>query len=648
MSKKRQNFGSTAEEVDNNIINLENERKTLADKMGNGRLSSKENKRFDEIGNILVEANESRTEFQAVPGDDAPPATFDIDQNTVIGDDGGAGNGLVPPPQNNIPQSGAPNQDVSLAGPTGQVNLGGGDGSELIAPTVPINTPEDPTQNIVNQTLQGINRDDSGGLTQDINTATFGGDPKQQGKGLIQESTDPLIQQGARTTLGVNDPILKGNVGGSIIGNQPVFVGGGDFLATDVINNRKKAIQDAATQRASEAQELLSRKPPIIKDQAFQSNLNDQFYGTYEGFIADAKDKFGDKWDLALKDQTNPLGRQFVQSMDNFDFVAKASDQVTDAIAEVESDLKSGDQVFSDGTLDILDNYKSLQDQFANGDINGQISLREEFDKLQGFKGLDRVLKDDSIDVKGTVTQFASILEDSDKFVTTTQKKTAYEDQLKTISKDIADNQMRDPVRKGLISEDQIFEHMKELYGYENIISKKIKTKPAPPGGIKVNVDLGNKFEGEKIEKVGGTNYTVGQSFELPTGNKKLEVSGLKFFDPATGKLVQEDGVKNVDINAFQVVKVPNEDGSFDWKKVAVATVDKLGQKVNKETGFSEEVVVGTETKLYDLEDLGPRVLTDLIDDPSSFNNMQGEMDRFINQGKQLTNTESALEFLKE
>ena len=516
MSKKKSSFGESAQEVDSNIVSLEQERKSLAEKLNSGNLSSRENKRFDEIGDKLVEANEFRTTFQNIPGEERPPATFDIDKKTVIGD---SGPGALINPNRQSP-----------------INLGGNDPFQVEAPASSV---EDPSKQIVNQTLQGINRGPSeGGLTQDINTATFGGLPPAKQPGT------PLIEQGARTTLGINDPILKGNVSGSMIGNQPIFVGGGDFMAMDVINNRQKAIQDAAAKRQADTQALLSQKPKMIKDQAFQKSLNDKFYSTRDSFIAQAQEENGANWDMVLKDQTNPLGRQFVQSMDNFDFVAEASDQVTDAIAVVDADLKSGKQIFSDKTLEVLENYKSLQGQFANGDVNGQISLREEFETLEGFKGLDLILKDDAIKIKGTVTQYASILEDSDKYVTTTQKKTAYEDQLKVISKDIAENQMRSPVAKGLISEDEIFEHMNALYGYESITKKSIKTKPSPSGGIKVNVDLGNKFEGEKIEKIQGKTYTVGQSFEMPTGNKSLEASGLVFYDPTTGLQTQENGIK--------------------------------------------------------------------------------------------------------
>lgn len=620
MSKKRNSdggFGSNIEEVDQNIQSLESERKDLADKINQGKVSGKESKRFDEIGNILVDANKFRSELQPVQGQ-VGNEDFVIDQKTVIGTDN---NGNPGGPSLVIPEASS-GQANAVPG----IDLGG-QGDVQTPGIAPIELQSDPNQNIVQQTLGGVNRPDGPtNIGQEINTATFGAGSNQKGFNGVKPGSEPLIQQGERATLGINDPILKGNVSGQIIGNQPIFVGGGDFLATDMLNNRRKAIQDAANQRAAEAQELLNQKPPLIKDQAFQSSLNQQFYSSQENFIKKAQDAFGEDWDLKLKDQTNPLGREFVQTMDNFEFIAAASDQVTDEIAEVKKDLDDGSQVFSDGTLQILDEYQSLSGQFANGDVQGQISLREKFEELQGYKGLDKILKDDGVDVKGTVTQYASILEDNDKYVTTTQKKTAYEDQLKVIAKDIADNQMRNPVRKGLISEEQIFDHMNALYGYENIISKDIKNKPTPPGGIKINLDLGTEFGEEKIEKVGGADFTVVDAIEIPTNTKPLSASGLTVIN-ADGTTNKVDGVRDIDMNSYQVVKVPNKNNpnEFDLKKVVVGTHT---EKVEVSKGKFEDK---TFTNLYDLEEIGSRVKTDQLQNPQQWEDMNNRFDEKIN-----------------
>jgi len=640
----KQLFGDSLQKVDTKLAQLGQERKSLAEKANKGSLSKKENKRFGELDDIIAQGNEYRSSFQGIPGQENANQPFEIDKKVVLGEGQNQNPSLVNPGISSLPSDLTGGADVTpLAGATmNTIQLGQEQGPGIIPQAAPIQTPVDPTDQIVSETIQGIKRNDNGivpDVSKEINKATFGspsgGYPPVSAPGEALATLDPTL------SMGINDPILKGNVSGQIIGSQPIFVGGGDFTAYHAINNRKKAVQDAANKRAAEAEALINKKPPLVKDQRFQNSLNQQFYGNLNGMVDKAKEVYGENWDLALKDQSNPLGREFVQSTANFDFIAGQADQVTDLFGEIDADLESGDSVFSEETLQLRDEYNQLQNDFANGEIGGIVNLSDRFNKLKGFTNLDKIIKDNDIDTKGVLTQYASIVEDNDKYVTTTQKKKAYEDQVKVLAKGLADNQMRDAVRNGYITEDEIFDRLNARYGYENVIDKKITTKPAG-SGIKVNIDLDNKFEGEKTEKVGGINYTVGQSYELPTGNKELEVSGLQYYDE-NGKLVQEDGIKNIDINAFQVVKVPGPNNTFEWKKVAVADVktEKTVMKNGKPT-----TVEGVESKVYDLENLGPRVLTDFIDDPSNYNQMNQEMDSFINSNTNKTNTESALEYL--
>ena len=72
----------------------------------------------------------------------------------------------------------------------------------------------------------------------------------------------------------------------------------------------------------------------------------------------------------------------------------------------------------------------------------------------------------------------------------------------------------------------------------------------------------------EKIEKVGGADYTVVDAVEIPTNAKSLSASGLLEVN-SDGTTQKVDGVRDVDLNSFQVVKVPSKDdpNKFEYKK---------------------------------------------------------------------------------
>jgi len=673
-------FGSSKEQVSAKIIELESERKSLADK---GKLSRKENKRFSALDDIIAQGNKYRSTFEGVPGQESGGTKFEVDKASVVGrsPEGFNPDGTKKLTRDELINEGVPEKDIPAGAPifsagtdiqpiTGtpvstipsqanqgsipNIDLGGGGEQGAV---VPINEGiEDPSNKIVQETVAGIQRTDdgTGGVDQEISKATFGG--SAGGYPSIKKPGEAMATLDSTTSLGINDPILKGNVGGQIIGSQPVFVGGGDFLAMHAINNRKKAIQDQAIQREEDKRALIAQKPPIVKDQRFQRSLNNQFFGSINSTVDKAKEVYGEDWDLAIKDQSNPLGREFVQSLANFDFIAGQADQVTDLVGEIDADLESGDQVFSDETLQLRDEYNQLQNDFSNGEIGGIVSLSDKFNKLKGFTNLDKIIKDNDIDTKGKTTQYASILEDDEKYVTTTQKKVAYEEYLHTLATGLANNQMRDAVRNGYISEDEIFERLNARYGYENIISKKITTKPKG-GGVSVTVDVNSAEEGDEDQQIGeGDNKEIFESpygFPVSSKVKPFKVSGIQIYD-ANGNTSHLANINEVKVNRIQVNRFLDKDGNVIYKKVAVAEVTENVPilKSNGEQLKTKGVLQFEENKVtrmisLDVPGVQAQIKTDAVD---NFDELNANMDEWIaNQGTgEKTNTEDALEILNQ
>jgi len=613
MAKKKKGFGNSLEEVDSNIANLEAERKAIADRINAGeKISSKENKRFSQLDAELESANRSRSSF--VPDTSAPGTdSVNVDYKEVISD-----------PTAPVGASGQPSPlldpNANMVGPMNDPNALNNDilGTQPVMPDpsgMNIQTPADQQANALSEFLNNNQPSGQGTVEDAINQAA--GTKVGQSQPSVGNLPQIMTSQQQLNIPG-NNQILKGTVSGQIIGNQPIFVEGGGITPMAVLNNRRVAQQQAVLAKKAAQQELLNAKPPQLKDARFQRGFNELFTSNQDRFVKAAQEQYGDNWVEALKDQNTEIGRAYVNSLSNFDFLARIGDQSTDRIAEVKAGIDSGDMVYSPQTLQMLNDYEALEGDFASGNVGGLISLENAYNQLEGGIALDKLLNDQNIDVKGTVTQYASIAENNDAWTTTTQKKTAYENQLRQLAKDLAENQMAPSVARGITSGDQIFEHLNALYGYENIIDKKITTKPSGGGGSTIVVNTSD-VQGEPIEeKVDGINYTAYHTQEVPTDIKSVSATGLKVYKP-DGTMETVDGVRNVDFVSLQLVKVidPNDPKNFTWKEVAVGThedTDPLGRKT-------------TETKLYDMEELGSRLLTDGVIDQENLDNLNSTFD---------------------
>ena len=648
MAKKRNSFGGSLEEVDANISALNAERKAIADKINKGeKISGKENKRFSELDNTLTEANNARSSF-VKETNTAPDQKVNVDSKTILGDPTkpsapsinpgpsidpnapiispvsnninpqmwagnevqnlgvsdvlGAFGGLTNTPQIEQPATGQP----AVASPTAvpQVNpITGQPDSPIANPDLSgVQTPLDSEQTILSEFLNDMQPNGNGTVEDAINQAAGvkGGSFKPTVGNLPQIATSQ-----AELNIPGNNQILKGNVGGRIIGNQPIFVESGGVTPMAVLNNRRVAQQNAVLAREAERQKIFEAKAPELNDARFQRGFNEQFNTNQDKYITAAKEEYGDDWDKALKDQTTEVGRAYVNSLANFDFLARIGNQGTDKVNEVLAGMNSGDTVYSPQTRKLAQDYQDLEEQFAEGNLGGLINLQNVYGKLEGGIALDKLLKDQDIDIKGTVIQSAwESVNDDERWVTNTQKKTAYEDQIKVIAADLAKNQMAPSVDKGLITEEEISDHLNALYGYESISDRKITAKPKGGGGSTIIVNQ-ESTQGEPIEEVvGGVNITAYDTQEVPTDIKPVDAVGLTYYN-ADGSTSKVDGSQNVDIVSLQLVKIadPNKPGEFKFKKVAIGTheeEDVFGNKKEK-------------TRAYDMEDMGSRFITDKV-----------------------------------
>lgn len=481
-----------------------------------------------------------------------------------------------------------------------------------------LNTPADNERRGIFELLSNLQNNGQGNVNEAVNQAAglMGGAPSNSSGDLPQIA---VSQQ--QLNIPGNNNILKGNVSGKMIGNQPIFVEGGGITPISVLNNRRVAQQNAQIARKAERQKIFEAKPPKLKDARFQGSFNNQFNENQDKFVKAAQEQYGDDWDLALKDQTTDLGRKYVNSLANYDFLAKIGDQSTDKIAEVEAGIKSGDTVYSDQTRKMLDEYESLEGDFANGNASGLISLEGAYNKLEGGIALDKLLNDQSIDVKGTVKGYASIADNNDNWTTTTTKKTEYEKQLKTLAKSLANNQMKPSISRGITTEEDIFEHMKSLYGYESVTTKKVNAKPKDGSG-RLTLDMMNyQEEQDKTLRASVTDENGNESFEdfkshaympLSSNAKDSDFAGAKVFNSQGKTTKLQDGIKNVKPNGLTVTEVYNEEtGKKELKTAIVAEITEEIENTNREGKITKSQ--NKRTVLIDYDSEEARARTDFL-----------------------------------
>ena len=619
-------FGTTVEEVDGSIAQMNAEREAIAAKQGTKDF---DNKRFEELSNNLEQANIQRAQLS--PPDKGVPQTFTEQRTTVppaqVGGEAQTTTTFGAPAQSNQGIQGMNPLDMTgQSMPGGQEVIGAqsqlGNDLSLLNNQQSFSSPDIPQEQIqqgggsfMQNFLASIDRSKGDGIESSINKSMFG-QPTGSGGGF---KAQPLVDINANDLFfASNEPILKGTASGSFMGNQPIFVGGGDYFPAQVLNQRKKAIQDAAIAQKQKEQDFLSQRAPLIKDKGFQKNLNDRFNNEHNALVDEALETYGqDGWYDAITDQSTDIGRRYVNFSDNMNFLAGSADQSTDLIATTRNNMNEGKLVYSPETMQMLDDYENMQGQFANGDVGSLVNLREEYGKLQGYIGLDTYLNEKSVDIKPTVTAWASEADTNDAYVTYEQKKTAYEDQLRTLANGWATGKVPSElgplVRSGMITEEDIFNHLQSLYGYDAISesSRKVTNKPAGSGGITINFDPNSQNTTQKTETINGVTYETGQTWEFNTQGKPMEITGAYSLDE-NGNKVAVDGIANVNPNSVQAIKVAvkQPDGSvkYEWqagvvgKETQTVYYDRLGRQT---TDKSQAVKSGTiqVDKVYVLDD---------------------------------------------
>lgn len=365
---------------------------------------------------------------------------------------------------------------------------------------------------------------------------------------------------------GITDPILKGNVGGRVIGSQPIFVRSGAYIPYNVMDERKRALERVAKARAAAASSFQPPKIPLTKDPRFQQRVNDQFDSIYNSMVKEAQEKYGDNAFLMLQNPNSSVGRKWAQAIDNLSVYAREVDQVTDLVSDIRKGQLSGEQVYSQETNGLVEDFFRLTGEFEGGKVD--VNIRKTLNDLQGSLSVDKAFKDYGIldKLNYSINQVVGNITESGDWASVRDKTTkTIKDQAKVLAK-----QLKDP-RGGILSnspysEEEIAQRIEAIYGDQILRDMEFKARPTGGAGSGYRVSDKSLLNRQDNITVWGLSNVPGESIQLsntvpiPKGKdaKPVQLTGGSYFTE-DGQLVQLEAGKVVSFDpaAFTDVTLP-------------------------------------------------------------------------------------------
>lgn len=347
---------------------------------------------------------------------------------------------------------------------------------------------------------------------------------------------------------GINQPIRVGGYSGSIVGQNDLFAAGGNIFPTDVTLARRKKIEDAAAQEAArKAKPFELRRAKELKDKRFQTGINDQARSLQEEYINKAKELFGENYREALQNpQETEIGRNFISKMDALDVMVSEGNQVTDLIAGIKAGTETGEKFYTEDTLKLVDDFEQLVGDFENASPSELAGFRDKLNKLNGYNSLDNYLNDNKhlTNLKGRIAQSAGVKDFNEYLRTGTHKTKKFDKDINVLAKQLAQKEFLPQVRAGVLTEQEIADHMKAIMGSEDIRDVKVNMKPKGSGRQLSAADASKPSGASKKHRLfdsSGQEYSIntnkGGTTALPQTNKSIDLTSLNIANQYGGTL---------------------------------------------------------------------------------------------------------------
>jgi len=258
----------------------------------------------------------------------------------------------------------------------------------LTSYTQPTGDTPDPTatmqvsdlENEVNQTVAGDGSGapvDDAALTNLLNS--YKGKPVKYGEAAIErlglEEYYPDI----------NTPLQVGTYSGSIVGNNPIFVGGGGYFPFSVLDARKRAMETAAANRVAQAEKIKELFIVPTAEQ-YQDQLTEYGLSLY----SDLGEAAG--WDYnAMTDMTTEYGRAATGKIQNYRSNAKRFLQIQAQYQKTLEEWNKGDGAY------VPESGWAVMNAWKDGSYNIEYLMEhpEEMEKIQSeMVSYDNMTKD--------------------------------------------------------------------------------------------------------------------------------------------------------------------------------------------------------------------------------------------------------------
>jgi len=334
-------------------------------------------------------------------------------------------------------------------------------------------SPQQPQQPLVPTSPNGIT--DLVTSAQTAQAQQLGVDPAgmafiNQQKAANLPQTEIGAQGMASLFPGMKHNINVGTYGGSIVGNNPIFVPGGNIMAIDPILEKRKLEEAAKIKQAQDSAknaDFTLRKPKQLQDKFFQESVNKQAEALNNEFLKLAQDIYGEDYQQVIKNpQMFDIGREYIATFDALDLMVEQGDQITNLLADMQSNIDKGNKFYSPETLKKLEEYQNMQNAYEKGDVKALIGLRDVLSDLHGGKVLDEYFKDKNIikSIEGKISGSTTLSNLNDDYTKlTTSDRTKYDENIRILSEQLAKDAFSSELSKRLYTVDDI---AKRLRGY--------------------------------------------------------------------------------------------------------------------------------------------------------------------------------------
>lgn len=388
----------------------------------------------------------------------------------------------------------------------------------------------------------------------------------------------------------VNNPVGVGSYSGSMIGSTTLFAPGGGLVPLGMMDARDKAIQDAAFAKVKEYDAFRKLyQAPTTKLVNIQPEISKEYNTMLQGYMAEAKKKYGKNWTKALEQDSN-----FQSKNKAFQDLAKYGDSIVEAKARLDEAKKTGKYTVTPALIETEKKLLSATDpdspEFKKlGDYYRAFNMDLDFNDVYNEAVKEVAMQQDAqAGINVNDPEYLSTFKSTDKYYSEQAKEAV----IQRVSAQFPGSDYFTPeyIRENVT---------KAMSAHQKTADKDVKQKREPGGGADFKYDVNNDFSDEPTsitatvqEKTasGGDMYqsevvgTDGVTFKKPI-SVVMPIGKDTYFTDEGLVPTQNLGNKSVLLGDMVIVDVIDNKGKWnDGIPLTKAQIEKGGYKTRKES----------------------------------------------------------------